>query len=59
MKFYVQFGCFLKKKGVYAAGLAAVSLLGIVVFNLGSMNLIFRDVGLLLAALALVTIHKV
>ena len=38
---------------VLGAALAAASILGIIVFNFGAMDIIFRDVGLFFAALAL------
>ncbi len=37
----------------YSSPLAAVTLLGITVFNVGALDIVFRDVGLLLAAVAL------
>ena len=44
---------------VISAGLAAASILGIIVFNFGAMDIIFRDTGLLFAALALVFLSRV
>jgi len=37
----------------YSSLLARVSLLGIIIFNLGQMDIIFRDVSILLTATAL------
>lgn len=37
----------------YSALLSALTVLGIIVFNFGVMDIVFRDVGLLLAAIAL------
>jgi uncharacterized membrane protein YphA (DoxX/SURF4 family) len=41
------------KKTQYAAGVAAIMLVGIIAANLSEFDIIFRDVGLLFAALAL------
>jgi len=38
----------------YSAVLSAFTILGVIVFNLGAFDIIFRDVGLFFAALALV-----
>ncbi len=40
-------------KTFYAAAVASLLLLGIVIFNLAIMDLIFRDIGLFFASLAL------
>lgn len=46
-------------KNLFAVSfLAAVSLLGIVLFNLGSFDILFRDLGLFFAALALVFMSR-
>tara|TARA_B100001971_G_C17759881_1_gene319632 strand:+ start:139 stop:495 length:357 start_codon:yes stop_codon:yes gene_type:complete len=45
------------KKGMYAALVSAGLLLGIVVMNLGALSLIFRDISLATAALALAYIE--
>ena len=37
----------------YSSLLAVVTLLGIAIFNVGALDIVFRDVGLLLAAAAL------
>ena len=42
---------------VYAALLSAAMFFGIVVFNLGGLDLVFRDVGLGFAAIALAVLH--
>lgn len=42
------------KKVFYASILSVLMLLGIILFNLGALEIIFRDVTILLAALALV-----
>ncbi len=38
----------------YSSILAAATLLGITVFNVGALDIVFRDVGLLLAAVSLI-----
>ena len=40
-------------KQFFAGTMAAVSLVGIVIFNLGAMDVVFRDLGLVFMALAL------
>jgi len=45
-------------KTFYSASLAAIALLGIVLFNLGAMEIIFRDIGLFLMAAALAVLSK-
>ena len=37
----------------YAAAVSALALLSIIIFNLGSLDIIFRDIGLFFMALAL------
>ncbi|OHA63688.1 MAG: hypothetical protein A2842_01310 [Candidatus Wildermuthbacteria bacterium RIFCSPHIGHO2_01_FULL_48_25] len=46
------------KKAFAAAFISAVSLLGIVLFNLGSLDIMFRDIGLFFAALALLFLSR-
>jgi len=46
------------KRVVYPALLSALTFLGIVVFNLAAMDLVFRDLGLFFAALALAKLAK-
>ncbi len=46
------------KRTTYAAVLAAISLTGIIIFNLGALDIVFRDLGLLLAAVALAFLSK-
>jgi uncharacterized membrane protein YphA (DoxX/SURF4 family) len=46
------------KKTFYSASLAAVILFGITIFNLSSMEIVFRDISILLAAIALAILHK-
>ncbi len=41
------------RKTFYASAVSTVALLGIVVLNLGQIEIVFRDVSILLAALAL------
>ncbi len=41
----------------YSAPLAVLTLLGIIIPNLGALDIIFRDVGLLFAALALAALN--
>jgi len=49
----------LSGKNVFpAAFISAVSFLGIVLFNLGSIDILFRDIGLFFAALALVFLSR-
>lgn len=43
----------LGKKVFYAALLGAATLISIVIFNLGAMDIVFRDLGLLAMAVAL------
>ena len=45
-------------KTFYAAVLSAVIIFGIVVFNLGAMDIIFRDVTIFFAAVALALLTK-
>ncbi|MBI4150050.1 hypothetical protein HY488_01460 [Candidatus Woesearchaeota archaeon] len=45
------------KKTFYAAVLAALTLLGIIVFNIQALDLIFRDAAILFSALALAVLH--
>lgn len=46
-------------KNVFAAAfVSAVSFLGIVLFNLGSLDILFRDIGLFFSALALVFLSR-
>ncbi len=49
---------FSSKKIFYAAGLAALTLGGIIVFNISALDIIFRDIPILFMALALIVIHK-
>lgn len=44
-------------KKFYAALSASLSLLAIVIFNLGALDIIFRDVALLFSAIALMILH--
>lgn len=48
----------LGKKLVYAALLCAATFGGITLFNLGAMDIVFRDIGLFFAALALAKLAK-
>ena len=41
-----------------SAAFSALSIIGIIVFNLGDFDIVFRDVGLFFAALALVFLSK-
>lgn len=45
------------KEGFYSALLSAITLGGITFFNLGALDIVFRDVGLFLAAVALVLLE--
>lgn len=42
----------------YSAVLSALTILGIIIFNLGALDIVFRDVGLFFAALALALLSK-
>ena len=44
-------------KTKYAAGLSAAALFTIIVANLAALDIIFRDIGLMLAALSLYALH--
>ena len=46
------------RKTFYAASLSALALVGIVLVNLGSFLIVFRDVGLFFAAVALAVLSK-
>jgi hypothetical protein len=46
------------RKLVLAGFLAALTFGGVTVFNLGAMDIVFRDLGLFFAALALVKLSK-
>lgn len=45
-------------KNFYSSVVASVLLFGIIVFNLGALDIVFRDIGLLFAALALAALSK-
>jgi hypothetical protein len=45
-------------KTYYAAVLSALAIAGIVVFNFGAMDLVFRDIGLFFAALGLAALSR-
>lgn len=49
---------FSSKKIFYAASLATLTLAGIIVFNISTLDIIFRDIPILFLALALMVIHK-
>ena len=49
---------FSGRKLVWSAGLASLALLLVILANLDAMDLIFRDVGLLFAALALLELAR-
>lgn len=44
------------RRALYAASLAALTLFGIVIFNTGALDIVFRDVAILFAAIALATL---
>jgi hypothetical protein len=46
------------KASYYAGLLSAATLAGIIVFNLGALDIIFRDIAILASALALVALEK-
>jgi len=46
------------KKAYYAGGLAVATLLAITITNLGALDIVFRDIGLLMAAIALTQLSK-
>ena len=45
-------------RAFYSAVLASIAIGGIVIFNIGSVDIIFRDVAILFAAIALALIEK-
>ena len=45
------------KKIFYAALISALAMLSIIVFNLGSLDIVFRDMAIMLSALALAVLH--
>ena len=45
------------KKTFHAASLAALTMTMIIIFNLSALDLVFRDVAILFAALALAALH--
>jgi len=49
---------FSGKKTVWSAGIAALALAGVTISNLGAFDIVFRDVGLLFAALALLELVR-
>jgi len=49
---------FFKKTVFYTSLASAILLLGMILFNLGSLDIVFRDVGLLFAALSLAVATK-
>lgn len=49
---------FSNKKIFYAAILSALTTLGIVVFNFGAMDIVFRDVAIFFSAIALAILTK-
>lgn len=46
------------KYGFAASLISAATIAGIVVFNLGALDIVFRDVGLFFAALALAVLNR-
>ncbi len=46
------------KKTYYAAILSGLTMLAIIVFNMGALDIIFRDVAILFMALALATLSR-
>lgn len=49
---------FSNRKIYYAAILSAITMFGIVVFNLGALDIVFRDVTILFSAIALAILTK-
>ena len=47
------------KKVFYAAILSALTMFGIVIFNFNAMDIVFRDVSILLAAIALAVLSYI
>ena len=45
------------KKTLYAAGIAALTLLAIIFFNVGALDIVFRDTAIFFAAMTLVVLH--
>lgn len=48
----------LSKKSIYPPLLAALTLLLIILTNLGALDIVFRDIAIFLAALPLVVLNK-
>src|SRR5256885_1009733 len=49
---------FWGKKLLWSAGLSIITLAFIIIFNLGIFDIVFRDIGLLFAALALLELAR-
>lgn len=49
---------FANKQIYYAAIVSAATMFGIIVFNLGSLDIIFRDVAIFFSAIALIILTK-
>ena len=54
----LSFWLFSGKKTFYAAILSSITLVGIIISNLSQFNIIFRDVAILFAAIALAFLTK-
>ncbi len=46
------------KKTFYASFIASLSLLAIIAFNVGALDIIFRDISILLSAVSLMILHS-
>ena len=46
------------KKAFYASIVSSIFVFGIIIFNISSLDIIFRDVGILLSSLALAVLSK-
>ncbi|MEK7554477.1 MAG: DoxX family membrane protein [Patescibacteria group bacterium] len=46
------------KHARYAGALAALTMFGITITNITNLDIVFRDIGLLAAALAIVALHR-
>lgn len=54
----LTFWLFSGKRVYYAAMLSILTMAGIVVFNMASLDIVFRDVAIMFSAIALAVIHK-
>jgi hypothetical protein len=48
----------LNKKVYYVSMLSALTLFGVIIFNLGALDIVFRDITILLASIALTILSR-